>query len=226
MRKAVLLVLSTVIVLSVAGVAFGAIPDSDGVIHGCHLKMDGGLRVVDTEAGETCRNGETDLVWNQTGPQGPQGEQGPAGPQGQQDQRGPAGPPGPQGPPGAVAGYTGSRFPIGSVVPSTYTSIGHITLPPGKFLISVSVTFSNPSASDTLVQCESQELAFNQARLVLDHAAALSFFDAGVISAVAAVSNTSQTTHDLMCRGVGGNAQVVDGAMTAVQVTGLLIRMN
>jgi hypothetical protein len=107
------------------------------------------------------------------------------------------------------------------VVPSTYTSIGHITLPPGKFLISVSVTFSNQSASDTLVQCESPELAFNQARLVLDDAAALSFYDAGVISAVAAVSNSSQTTHDLMCRSVGGSAQVVDGAMTAVQVNEL-----
>src|SRR6266511_3949045 len=94
MRRAILLVLSTVIVLSVAGVALGAIPDSGGVIHSCNKTADGQLRVVDTEGGEKCRESETALVWNQTGPQGPQGPQGPEGP---------AGPPGP-----SVAAFTTS----------------------------------------------------------------------------------------------------------------------
>jgi hypothetical protein len=39
----------------------------------------GTLRVIDTDAGQTCAKGESGLNWNQTGPQGPAGQQGPAG---------------------------------------------------------------------------------------------------------------------------------------------------
>lgn len=81
-----------VVGIAVWGTALAAIPDAGGVIHGCYLKVDGGLRVIDTEAGQTCRSAETELAWNQTGPQGPQGEPGPHGP------KGPQGPEGPQGP--------------------------------------------------------------------------------------------------------------------------------
>ena len=74
-----------------AGVAAGAIPGSDGVIHGCYQKYDGTLRVIDAEAGATCRtSSELPLTWNQAGSPGPAG---------------PAGPPGPQGAPGP-AGQT------------------------------------------------------------------------------------------------------------------------
>jgi hypothetical protein len=81
MRRVILLVLSTVVVLSVAGVAFAAIPDSGGVIHSCYRTGDGQLRVIDTEAEEACRNAETALVWNQTGPMGPPGPPGTPAPE-------------------------------------------------------------------------------------------------------------------------------------------------
>lgn len=93
MRRNILLAVGAVIVLSVAGAsALGSIPDGDGVVHSCYktanrspavggTDVNGQLRVIDTEAGQTCRKGETSLVWNQAGPTGPTGPGAVAGPQ-------------------------------------------------------------------------------------------------------------------------------------------------
>src|SRR5215207_10383430 len=65
------------------GVAAAAIPDSStGVISACYQKQRGMVRVIDASSGETCRNSEEPLSWNQLGPQGPVGPTGPAGPPG------------------------------------------------------------------------------------------------------------------------------------------------
>jgi hypothetical protein len=65
---------AVVVLLAVgAGIAYATIPDAGGVIHGCYMK-DGTLRVIDSDAGQSCRNNETALNWNQTGPQGHPGE--------------------------------------------------------------------------------------------------------------------------------------------------------
>lgn len=58
-------------VSSVAAGAWAAIPDNDGTITGCVRDGDGGVRVIDYEAGERCRPSETKLPWNQQGPAGP-----------------------------------------------------------------------------------------------------------------------------------------------------------
>lgn len=66
------------------GVAWAAIPDGDGVIHGCYLKSGGTLRVIDASV-TNCKKTETAIWWNRSGPPGdagPQGEQGPPGPGG------------------------------------------------------------------------------------------------------------------------------------------------
>jgi hypothetical protein len=88
------------------GIAVAAIPDSGGVIHGCYLS-NGNLRVVDTATG--CKNNETTLNWNQSGPTGQRGPTGPAG------NRGPTGAAGPAGPKGATGatGATGLQGPKG-----------------------------------------------------------------------------------------------------------------
>jgi hypothetical protein len=69
-----------------AGVAYSAIPDAQGVIHACYAASGAGtgrtLRVLDTDAGDTCAVGETALNWNQHGPPGPPGAAGPQGPAG------------------------------------------------------------------------------------------------------------------------------------------------
>lgn len=58
------------------GLAYAAIPDSQGVIHGCYrnsgLLANGQLRIIDGDS-QTCNSNEAAISWNQTGPQGPPG---------------------------------------------------------------------------------------------------------------------------------------------------------
>lgn len=78
MRK-LFVVLTALALVGVGAVAMASIPDANGVIHGCRKNSGGALRVIDTDAGQTCMANETALSWNQTGPQGATGPQGPAG---------------------------------------------------------------------------------------------------------------------------------------------------
>jgi len=92
-------------------------------INACTNNTTGAVRVT-TDA---CRQGETALSWNQTGPTGPVGPQGPAGADGA---TGPAGPAGADGAPGADAHV--DVFPlVGSVQPeslsaSTFEFVGNL----------------------------------------------------------------------------------------------------
>jgi hypothetical protein len=76
------LALGGLLAVAGVGVASGAIPSSsDGVIHGCYQKPGllanpGAVRVIDAEAGQTCRNNETAFQWNSKGDPGPQGPAG------------------------------------------------------------------------------------------------------------------------------------------------------
>src|SRR5215471_4405931 len=56
-----------------AGIAYAAIPDNGGVIHGCYSNVNGLLRVVDSASADACRRSETALSWNQQGVPGPPG---------------------------------------------------------------------------------------------------------------------------------------------------------
>ncbi len=142
-RHRPLLLLSTVALLVVSvGVAYAAIPNSTtGVISACYDKNNGRLSVIDAEAGETCKNSETLLTWNQkgikgdtgatgatgaVGASGPQGTTGPAGTKGETGATGATGPKGdaglngttgPQGDPGPT-GATGSPGAIGASGPA------------------------------------------------------------------------------------------------------------
>jgi hypothetical protein len=119
-RVAMLAVGIVAILVLSAGLVSAAIPASQtGIISGCYNEGSAPLRVIDAEAGETCRPGELAISWNQTGPQG---EQGPQGPQGLQGETGPQGPVGPQGPAGAdgatgPAGADGATGPAGPTGP-------------------------------------------------------------------------------------------------------------
>jgi hypothetical protein len=53
---------------AVGGIAYADIPDSNGIVHGCYKSSStdqGALRVIDREAGQTCRNNENALQWAQ-----------------------------------------------------------------------------------------------------------------------------------------------------------------
>ena len=140
-RRAVLLGAAVVVGVPLAGVAYAAVPDEDGVIHGCYA-ADGALRVLDTASSDRrkreCTSRETAIFWNQEGPQGSagpagtqgapgeKGDPGPAGPSGEkgdtgpQGDVGPAGPQGPKGDTGAAgpAGPQGDKGEIGEVGPA------------------------------------------------------------------------------------------------------------
>jgi hypothetical protein len=199
--------------LPIAGIAYASIPDSNGVIHGCFspngAKGTGGteLNIVDTDSA-SCSKGQQEVTWNKMGPQGPQGPEGPQGPQG---------PPGAPGTPGAV-GYEGTRIPIAFLIPATYASLGHITLPAGSFIVSATASFNNPTGSDVLVQCAF--VGGHEAALRLE--GAKDPFDAGGITLDGTVVSSSQASYDLSCRSIGASegasAQTVGGEITSVQV--------
>lgn len=88
----------TAILALSGGLVYATIPDSGtGVIHGCYNKATGQLKVIDAETGESCKQAETSISWNQEGPQGATGPEGLQGPQGQQGAQGEPGPAGADG---------------------------------------------------------------------------------------------------------------------------------
>jgi hypothetical protein len=83
------------------GVAWAAIPGSDGTIQGCYGKIGGILRVIDPSKGEKCFGGEVPISWNQKGAKGDPGVKGDTGAKGTQGIQGPAGVNGTNGADGA-----------------------------------------------------------------------------------------------------------------------------
>jgi hypothetical protein len=70
-------IVSVVGALAVAGaIAYAAIPDPGGVIHGCYSKANGILRVIDPSS-SSCSSKEVAIAWNQAGPAGPAEPAGP-----------------------------------------------------------------------------------------------------------------------------------------------------
>ncbi len=102
-------VVGAVIASMLAGVAWAAIPDAGGVIHGCYKKNQLALRVADSPS--DCKANEVAISWNQQGPKGDPGLIGPAGPKGDTGDKGDKGdtgdqgPQGPQGPAGTALAY-------------------------------------------------------------------------------------------------------------------------
>jgi hypothetical protein len=138
--------------LVAAGIAYAAIPDAGGVIHGCYKKSSpnqGTLRVVDTEKSQTCQSSETAISWSQTGPQGPQGPQGAQGPQGIQ---------GPQGPSGSSHAYSDSNIQALTRISPDANTVTELTLPAGNYVVSatgsvVKTGIFNTAGSDNDVKC-------------------------------------------------------------------------
>src|SRR4029450_2734916 len=73
-------------------VAFAAIPDGNGAIHGCYGKpgslKPGLVRLIDPSKSETCHSNETPPDWTQAGQPGQKGEKGDKGDTGQPGQPG------------------------------------------------------------------------------------------------------------------------------------------
>ena len=82
MKKLHILIAVAGLLAVAAGVGYAAIPGANGTINACKDAR-GGLKVIDVEAGQTCKSDQQLLTWNQQGPQGPAGPQGPQGPAGE-----------------------------------------------------------------------------------------------------------------------------------------------
>ena len=158
-RRVAVLVGAGVAALAVAGaVAYAAVPDSAGAIHGCYNKLFGSLRVIDTDRNARCLPGESAISWNQTGPQGPagapgpSGPSGPAGPSGTNGTNGPVGPAGapgetgPQGPagtPGVSDAYLADATAVPMYLSATEQEVVSVSVPPGNWVIQAVVSLDN-----------------------------------------------------------------------------------
>jgi len=73
MKKKLHVVILAAAVLAIAGgVSYAAIPAADGTISACR-DAQGRLKVIDTEAGQSCPSNQQLLTWNQQGPAGTPG---------------------------------------------------------------------------------------------------------------------------------------------------------
>ena len=119
-----LLAIGAALMAATSGVAVAttaltsAFTDSQGQLHSCVSKL-GTVRLIDTSLPATsplqhCNATlETEVRWNQVGPQGKQGSTGPAGADGAQGPKGDSGDQGPAGPKGDK-GDTGLQGPAGT----------------------------------------------------------------------------------------------------------------
>jgi hypothetical protein len=139
------------LVMVAGGIAYAAIPDSNGVIHACYLKAAGGqpqgsLRVIDTAKSQTCKATETALNFNQTGPQGAPGAAGAPGPKGA---AGPKGATGAKGPAGVNDAWWSSQLNMAPVPSggSDQLPMFASNLVAGSYLLNVTAALSSFSAS-------------------------------------------------------------------------------
>jgi hypothetical protein len=172
-RRAGIATLASVGVLTAAGVAYAAIPGSDGVINGCYntgSNPSGQLRVIDAAAGGKCSKNETALSFNQqgpegdkgdTGPQGPKGDTGATGPKGETGATGATGPAGPQGPAGPAGAATPPAYAIDGISQAVVgedsretKTIASLSLPAGRYALSAPLSFVNHDADNQNFSCE------------------------------------------------------------------------
>ena len=111
-RSARWLLPCVVAMAAAAGIAYAAIPGSDGTYTACMLNKVGTIRLIDPSLPASnlmghCTSFETKITFNQQGPPGLTGPQGPQGATGQTGATGPQGVAGPQGP-------TGNAGPAGA----------------------------------------------------------------------------------------------------------------
>jgi hypothetical protein len=160
------------LVLSAAGGAAAAIPDAPGgEIHVCYdaalaAKHQSGakLSIIDKAVNpEGCGRKDTELTFNQRGPQGPPGPQGVQGPKGDAGDPGPQGEPGPQGPkgdpgaqgpkgdkgdPGEITAYN-ARLETTSVNQGPSKTILTKDVPAGSYVVNAKMDMSNGDDDDT-----------------------------------------------------------------------------
>lgn len=155
-RKLAAALIGAAVAASVGSAAWATIPDGgDGVINGCYQKNEGSLRVIDADAGDSCRPSEIAIQWNQTGPQGSAGLQGEPGATGPPGPAGPQGPAGPKGDPGSSDAFSvekANEFAIPTGPPTAVLRLANV--PAGKYVILANIVVGNLNSTETVpVNC-------------------------------------------------------------------------
>lgn len=136
---------TAVLLATLGGAAWAAIPGPEGVIHGCYDRRSGQLRVVDTAKHAKCRRREAELNWSETGPPGRRGGGGPRGLRGLTGARGATGPTGASGPAGAQGpsnAYAASETSAVSLAAGGRDVLS-LSLPAGSYVVTASVDIAN-----------------------------------------------------------------------------------
>jgi hypothetical protein len=195
MNRRLMLSIAVALVAAVAGVAYAAIPGTDGVISGCYAKG-GDLRVIDAEAGSYCKSGETALSWNQIGQQGPIG---------------------PKGDPGLSEAYFGRRDGQGIELPvGASTVVATLVLPhAGNYVLVGHFQFS--ALPDVFLSCDmtagSQRV--DNESMIFSHAL-------GSISLTGTLMLDQPTTATVVCNPLGGSAFHAWSKFEAIRVGTLI----
>jgi hypothetical protein len=168
--KLVPAVAGAALMAGIGSAAWATIPSSSGnLIHVCFKAADAAkangaaVTIIDSDGGGACKDGYTDLAFNQQGVQGiqgPQGVQGVQGPKGDTGETGPIGPQGIQGPVGATGatgptGATGSQGPKGDKGDTGATGPAGPAGPAGAGGVS---GYEIVSAETTIPQLQSKEV--------------------------------------------------------------------
>lgn len=213
-----------IVAVTSGSAAFAAIPDGNGVIHGCYDNQSGQLRIYDsdTNAPKGCGSKETSLSWNQ---QGPQGVPGPQGPKGDTGDPGPQGAPGPQGEPGPSDAYVHRAADPVTLSSNAETVVTSLDLPAGKYVISAQALVGSTHDGPIGVSCSL--LAFEGGAYVPGSADNGSFaklnkqvsLEATTLSDSAAIALDAPGTVKLQCASLDGFAE--DAAISAIKVATL-----
>jgi hypothetical protein len=159
-RGLVLLGVAAVSLAVAGGIAYATIPDSGGTFHACMLNNVGTIRIIDPALQSNsllqhCTKPETEIAFDQKGPQGIQGIPGQKGDKGDPGAQGPQGDQGPVGPSDL---YTsdGGRGGFISDGATAYRTVATISLPAGSYLFQASTLVENDSDMGTplVVRCQ------------------------------------------------------------------------
>ncbi len=147
-----------------APAVFAAIPGGGGVVTGCVSKADGGVRVIDAQAGKHCSRTEIELTWNQAGQSGARGATGATGPVGATGATGSAGPSGPKGDPGVQGpsgepGPKGDAGPEGPMGPAGAPGVAGTSGVTGYHTVLAQSQYDSSSPKDVDAQCPAGERA-------------------------------------------------------------------
>ena len=188
----------------------------EDIVYACVSRDNGDARIIDPDAGDTCKNKEAETSWNRIGPRGPTG---PAGPTGATGATGPQGPQGPQGIQGAfgATGSAGSAGPVGPAGPAGFSDawfkaqpqqqgvisdfslhpLVEITLPAGSYVLMARTTI-NDFDRQAVVGCSLRSATVTIAEAAVA-VAATGLYSASPVSLTAVVHLTGTTMVDLAC---------------------------